>query len=67
MNLKEITKNILAEAKKLENGSDPVKQFAKKLTTIAKQMDEYRKANELPIKPRELRVSKKNPADFFGS
>ena len=49
MNLKEITKNVLAEAKKLEHGSEQEKQCAQELTATAQKLEAYRKASERPI------------------
>lgn len=64
MNLKEIADNIRTEGKKLQKGSKPEKRFAEQLAVIAKEIDEYRKANEKPLKPGEIATSRQSNRDF---
>jgi hypothetical protein len=55
MNLKEITKNVLAEVKKLEGGNQQEKILAQELRAVADRIDEHRKANERPITAETLK------------
>ena len=49
MNLKEIAKNVRAEAKKLEGGTSPEKALGQELSAVADKIDRHREANERPL------------------
>jgi hypothetical protein len=64
MNLKQITKNVLAEAKKLENGDQQEKALAKELSAVAKKIELHRKASERPITAETLKGIRQGTAKF---